>query len=87
MIIEGMIEGKRFTRDEREINGEMHISVRYAARLLGCCRSTMDTILNKARKGLLKPSISWYRDTPRSPIWIKKSSLESFARERGEMHT
>lgn len=86
-MIGGKIQGKTFTRDEREINGKMHISVRKSAELLGCCRSTMDNILNKARQGKLKPSFSWYRDTPRSPIWINKESLEDWAKQRGEMHT
>lgn len=71
----------------RTIAEELYLSVKRSAEFLGCCRTTMDKLLNLARKGHLHPSISWYRDTPRSPIWIKKSDLENLARQRGEMHT
>lgn len=69
----------------RNIGGELHLSVEKAAEFLGCCRSTMDGILARSRAGLLKPALTWYRDKPRSPIWISKASLEKLARERMEM--
>lgn len=69
----------------RNIGGELHLSVEMAAKFIGCCRSTMDGILARSRAGLLKPALSWYREKPRSPIWISKASLEKWARERREM--
>lgn len=73
--------------DERIIAGELYVSPRKAAEIIGCCRSTLDTILAKSKSGSLKPALSWYRDTPKSPIWIKKSELESWAEKRGGMRT
>lgn len=72
-------------RDTRTICGELCVSVRKACEVLECCRSTMDGILARSRAGLLKPALTWYREKPRSPIWISMASLEKWARERGEM--
>lgn len=83
-----MTEATRKSRkkERRDIGGKIHLSVEASARFIGCCRSTFDGLLAKARKGKLKPALSWYRDTPRSPIWISEESLRKWAEERGRMH-
>lgn len=71
----------------RNIFGEIHVSVAKAAELIGCSRSKMDDILKKSANGTLKPALSWYRDTPRSPIWINLASLENWQGKRGAMRS
>lgn len=75
--------GKR--KDTRMIGEELCVSVRMACKLLDCCRSTMNGIIARSRAGKIKPALSWYRDTPKSPIWISKASLEAWALSRREM--
>lgn len=79
------MERKRKKTGVRFVAGDECYSPRKAAEFLGCCRSKLDDILARSRQGKVKPALSWYRDTARSPIWIKKSSLEEYARQRGEM--
>lgn len=73
-------------KDTRMIGGVLCVSVRLACGMLDCCRSTMDGILARSRAGKIRPALSWYRDTPKSPIWISKASLEAWAKSRREMH-
>lgn len=72
---------------ERYIAGEKCICPDLAAKFLGCSRSTLNIMMARSKAGTLKPALSWYRDTPRSPIWFSVPFLEDWKRRRMEVHS
>ena len=71
--------GRKLTR---EMFGRKCVCPELAAKLLGCSRSTLDLMYRKSRKGLIKPAIPSYRDTPKSPIWYPEEELEAWYMKR-----
>lgn len=78
-----MAEQKKGTR---LIAGREYLSPIEAARYLGCCRSTFDSMVARSKHGTLRPSLTWYRDSPRGAMWFDKEKLAEWALKRGEMH-
>ena len=86
MAMEAKKTRNRERRMEREIAGVRHICPELAAKFLGCSRSKLSDMIVRSKKGLLKPALKWYRDTPRSPMWFNPEELESFILERTKIH-